>query len=268
MRIAQIIVPGASAYEQKSQRIDFEGLRDQHEVVVLAARDLRSERADIAHVYGPPEAQRSDFIGLRVPYVAPSGPRRHRIAFRRPAEPARIATPIRDTAEAFLPEAVEDSYFDVQRAATDRPRIGSFVRPGVVNLIEQTLARIHRFREDVEWTIFDAPPTPAEMASVTAWVDPAITESDFDGFVAEAIAAGVAVVAARTPINAQRLEKGRTGFLVPLNDPNELTHAILAALFKPEAARERETAARQTASKFRVRQRLRALLALYESLSG
>jgi hypothetical protein len=267
MRIAQIVVRNASAYERKSQRIDFSALCDQHEVAVLAASELRSGRADVVHVYGPPETQRSDFIGLRVPYVAPSAPRRHRIAFRRPAEPARIASPIRDSADAFLPEAVEDDYFEVQRAA-DRPRVGSFVRAGVVPLIEQTLARIHRFREDVEWTIFDAPPTPAEIASLSAWVDPAITESDFDGFVAEAIAAGVTVIATRTPINAQRLEKGRTGFLVPPNDPNELTHAILAALFKPEAAREREIAARQTASKFRVRHRLRALLALYESLSG
>ena len=43
------------------------------------------------------------------------------------------------------------------------------------------------------------------------------------------------------------------------NDPNELTHAILAALFKPEVAQQKIEAARQTISKFHPRQRLRAL---------
>jgi glycosyltransferase involved in cell wall biosynthesis len=268
MRIAQILLPGASAYERKSQRIDLEALRNGHEVVFVAARELRAQPFDVAHVYGPPDAQRSDFVGLQVPYVAPSRPRPHWLAFRRASEPARIVTPLRDTENALVPEAVEDSYFGARREPAGRPIVGSFARPEVASLVEQTMARIHRFRDDVDWTIFDAPPTPDEIASMSAWVDPAITEADFDGFVAEAIAAGVTVVAARTPINAQRLEKGRTGFLVPPGDPNELTHAILATLFRPEAARQRESAARQTASKFRVRHRLRALLALYESLDG
>ena len=78
--------------------------------------------------------------------------------------------------------------------------------------------------------------------------------------------AGLPVVAARTAVNSARLEKGRTGWLVPMNDPNEMTHAILSALFKPEVASSKTGAARQTASKFRARQRLRVLAALYESL--
>ena len=83
---------------------------------------------------------------------------------------------------------------------------------------------------------------------------------------AEALVAGNVVVASRTIINVTRLEKGRTGFLAPPNDPNELTHAILAALFKPELAQETLAAARQTISKYRPRQRLRALVPIYESL--
>jgi len=47
---------------------------------------------------------------------------------------------------------------------------------------------------------------------------------------------------------------------------NELTHAILAALFKPELGKEKLAAARQTISKYRPRQRLRALVTIYESL--
>ena len=55
---------------------------------------------------------------------------------------------------------------------------------------------------------------------------------------------------------------------MPLDDPNELTHAILAALFKPEVAHSKMEAARQTLSKFRPRQRLRVLTHMYESLAG
>ena len=46
---------------------------------------------------------------------------------------------------------------------------------------------------------------------------------------------------------------------------NELTHAILAALFKPEVAQQKIEAARQTISKFHPRQRLRALTQLIET---
>jgi glycosyltransferase involved in cell wall biosynthesis len=92
------------------------------------------------------------------------------------------------------------------------------------------------------------------------WVDPALDADDRDGFVAEAQVAGKIVVASRTPINIKRLEKGRTGFLVPAADPNELTHAILAALFKPEVSDSKIEAAKQTISKYHPRQRLRALM--------
>ena len=128
------------------------------------------------------------------------------------------------------------------------------------------MARIHRFREDVQWRLFSHPPSPEEIASVDVWVDPAVEEDDYDGFVAEALAVGVIAVAARTPVNEQRCERGRTGFLVPPCDPNELTHAILAALFKPEVGRARAEAARQTVSKYRSRHRLRVLTQMYEHL--
>jgi glycosyltransferase involved in cell wall biosynthesis len=104
------------------------------------------------------------------------------------------------------------------------------------------------------------------LAQIAVWLDPALADDDFDGFVAEALAMGRLVVASRTPINVQRLEKGRTGFLVPARDANETTHAILAALFKPEVGTPRSDAARQTVSKFRPRQRVRALTELYERL--
>src|SRR5206468_12188134 len=143
------------------------------------------------------------------------------------------------------PEAVEDAYF---RANTQEPTatIGSFQRKSITPLIEQSMHRIDRFRDDITWRLFTHAPSPDDIASVGVWVDPAVEDDDYDGFVAEAMAAGVIAVAARTPINVQRCETGRTGFLVPPCDPNELTHAILAALFKPEVARTRSEAARQT----------------------
>jgi glycosyltransferase involved in cell wall biosynthesis len=132
-------------------------------------------------------------------------------------------------------------------------------------VVELTLIRIHRFRDDVTWRFFEAPPSPGDLQLVDAWVDPATSDDDFDGFVAEALVSGKPVVASRTPLNVHRMEKGRTGFLVPRNDPNELTHAILGALFKPEVARQKIDAARQTAGKFRLRQRIRVLERIYEA---
>jgi glycosyltransferase involved in cell wall biosynthesis len=112
------------------------------------------------------------------------------------------------------------------------------------------------------------PLTPEDLASVDIWVDPAIDDNDLDGFVAEGLVVGLPVVATRTAINVLRLEQGRTGFLVPPRDPNEMTHAILSALFKTEVAESRQFAARQTVSKFRARQRLRILTRIYETLKN
>ena len=130
----------------------------------------------------------------------------------------------------------------------------------IMPIVEQTVPRLHRTRDDIEWLLLDDPPT--DFAPFDAWIDPAIDENDLDGFVAEAQVIGKIVVASRTPINMKRLEKGRTGFLVPPGDANELTHAILSALFKPEVAQQKIEAARQTISKFHPRQRLRALMQL------
>jgi YHS domain-containing protein/glycosyltransferase involved in cell wall biosynthesis len=149
---------------------------------------------------------------------------------------------------------------------TEIKTIASFRRAGIDDFVQRTLARIERFRSDIEWHLYEHPPLPADLASVDLWVDPALADHDFDGFVAEALVVGVQVVAGRTAINTLRLERGRTGFLVPPNDPNEMTHAILAALFKPEVAESRVQAAKQTRSKFRPRQRARVLVQQYEAL--
>jgi glycosyltransferase involved in cell wall biosynthesis len=170
---------------------------------------------------------------------------------------------------------VRDAWFENARPATAEERtrsvaepyrVASFARASTRNAVEQTMARIHRFRDDIVWDLFAEPPEPEDLARVDLWSDPAVDETDYDGFVAEALVLGLPVVAARTPVNALRLEEGRTGFLVPPKDPNEMTHAILSALFKRERAQEKLAAARQTASKFRARQRIRVLTRMYENL--
>lgn len=265
MRIAQVVLPTASQYERKCQRVDAAALAGRHEVVTIPLEAVRGSAADVVHIYASEDLPRAPFVGFPVPYVSSAEIRKARWSFRKPVEPEYVVTPFE------VPEAVEDLWFDAgsgQRAAGGGPKvIGSFTRAAVKPLIEQTLHRIHRTREDVEWHVFDHPPTPVDLMSVDTWVDPAVSESDYDGFVAEALVAGLLVIASRTKINEQRLEKGRTGTLVPAGDPNELTHAILSALFKPEVASNKVTAARQTVSKFRARQRLRVLAHMYETLT-
>lgn len=254
MRVAQIVLPGLSRYEQKSQKIDREALAGRHEMV----EDVRN--ADVAHVYTSMPLPRADFVGFPVPYLASAPMTRSRWSLRQPVEPKVVVTP------ETLPEAVPDEFFAVSARFPGTNTVGSFARDATRNQVEQTLHRIERFRDDVKWKVFPNPPTPEDLATVDVWVDPAVEEGDYDGYVAEALVLGLPVVATRTAVNFLRLEKGRTGFLVPPRDPNEMTHAILSALFKPEVAQARIGAARQTISKFRTRQRLRVLLQLYETL--
>lgn len=258
MRIAQIVLAAASEFEKKCQRVDFAALSASHEVIVGS-----TEGAEIAHVYG-----NGDVRDLKIPFVASRQPVTRKFSLRRPQQPAAIV------GFEDVPEAVEETYFASRQQAVaiqgggEPPHsvVGSFGRASTRNIVEQTVARIHRFRDDITWNVFERVPTPDDLAGVDAWIDPAIDEDDLDGFAAEALVAGTIVVASHTNANSQRLEKGRTGLLVPRNDPNELTHAILAALFKPELRQMKIAAARQTASKFRPRQRLKALTQLYESI--
>jgi glycosyltransferase involved in cell wall biosynthesis len=268
MRIVQIVLPGASEYERKSQRADRAALAERHDVELRTVEAITAADADIAHVYASGDLPSAAFVGFPLPYVSSAAIAPSRWwRWRRPVQPRSILSPLGDHP---LPEVVEERYFSAQNTSTARDPslkiVGSFGRPSVRNSVEQAMARIRRFREDVEWQIFDGPPSPEDLAGVDLWVDPAVDENDFDGFVAEALVVGLPIVATRTAINVLRLEQGRTGFLTPPRDPNEMTHAILAGLFKTEVALSRQSAARQTVSKYRARQRLRFLTRIYESL--
>lgn len=269
MRIAQIILPTASEYERKSQRADHAALAERHEVVVVPLEKAGASGAQVAHVYATGELPRSLFRHFPIPYVSSADLPDSRWPFGKPRRPDYVVSPI--PGHELVGEAVEECYFsEGLRSRETAPRslhlVGSFARSSTRNMVEQTLARIHRFRDDVNWVAFDHVPSPADLAGVDVWADPAVAETDFDGFVAEALVLGLPVVASRTTINETRLEGGRTGFLIPPRDPNEMTHAILTALFKREAAEGRQSAARQTASKFRARQRIRILTHMYQTL--
>ena len=274
MRIAQVLLPDASEYERKSQRIDRSALGARHEVLTVSLEEVARSGAEVAHIYASNDLPARPFVGFPLPYVSSTSLRKSPWSLRKPVAPNYVVTPLE------LPEAVEDVYFAVEpRSSGRRPLgglkaaapgealvIGTFQRESVQQLVEQSLARIHRVRDDVTWRLFSHLPAPEDLAGVDLWVDPAASENDYSGFVAEALVVGLPVVATRTAVNAARLEQGRTGMLVPPRDPNEMTHAILSALFKPEVASNKVAAARQTASKFRAKQRLRVLLHMYQTL--
>jgi hypothetical protein len=275
MRIAQLLPVSPSEYDAKSQRIDFLTLAAAHEVKTFTITpnamppidELRG--FDLAHVYGvalTPGQSRA----LPIRFVATTSPLDSRWPWLRARKPAAIVTPLTaaDASMISIPEAVEEPYFDTREATPHEQPIVGFCagkRP-LRDVVQLTMHRVQRTHDQIVFHQFDGAPSPDDLADVDLWVDFAIAEDDFDGCVAEAIAAAKPVIATRTAINVQRLEKGGTGFLIPAADPNEMTHAILAALFKPELSEARRNAARQTASKFRTRQRARALLRLYESL--
>src|ERR1041385_6511713 len=282
MRVAQITLRNASEYERKCRRVDRVALAGEHEIV----EDERG--ADIVHVYGagvrrPRLWSKTVRItplqdegrggegggGRRAGETAPrqGGGRGARGAGRRwlrSREPRLPPAPCALRPVEYIPEAVEEQY--LAHDASAGSGVGVFVRLSTREMLDQMRIRLHRTRAAVEWPLFARVPTPDDLVQVAVWLDPALDDGDFDGFVAEALAMGRLVVASRTPINVQRLEKGRCGFLVPPRDANETVHAILTALFKPEVGTPRSDAARQTVSKFKPRQRARALTRLYERL--
>jgi glycosyltransferase involved in cell wall biosynthesis len=264
VRIVQVLSPTSTAFELTCQKVDFEALRADHDVTIVASAK-EADPCAIGHFYAP-RKQTIVWLGKGKRWFA--------------KRPTVAISPVQETGFSLVPEAVEERYFEsskfevrssnsefaLRTSNFELASVGVLGRPALKNMINQVIARVHRTREDIDFLVFDEAPTPDELRKLNVWMDPALDDHDFDGFVAQAVVCGLPVVASRTKINAQRLEQGRTGWLAPPGDPNELTHAILSALFKPEVARQKIDAARQTASKFRPRQRLRALTAIYESL--
>jgi len=278
MRIVQIVDPSASHYERKSQRIDADELARWHEVetLVLAGdeRNLlqRLKNADVVHLYAQHAIPLSLARAIPKPYVSSSELESSLFSWRRRPRPPHRISPL---GPAAIPEAVATEFFQPATSrGTEQPRnraasaVGVFdgARPDVRRMVELTRVRLERFRDDVTWTLFPSPPGVEELRVIDVWFDPATAESDLDGWTAEALVAGLPVVAARTAINAERLNSGRNGLLVPVGDANQMTHAILAALFKPEVREPRREFARLTRDRFRPERRAMALLGIYETI--
>lgn len=276
MVIAQMLTRSASEYDRKHQQIDADllgqtddvrtfaettsgwvGAKGEVETDAALADQLRS--AALVHVYG---AELPSILRRHpTPYVASFAPPRNGWLWNRLPQPAIVLT----GADA-IPESVADEFFDTRSvAAANRVvEIGSrSASPEARRVAELTIARIARLRSDVRWKFFDVAPAAGQIKRLSLWVDPSPTDTAVNTFVAEALAADVPVVAARTPLNELRLERGTAGLLVKPNDPNELAHAVLSALFKPEVMTQRREVAQQVAARLRPEHRIARLRAIY-----
>lgn len=135
-----------------------------------------------------------------------------------------------------VPEAVEDEFANVTIDNAGLS-VGYVERGSVRDIIQSVRARAERFRSDIRWVPLDPEFRPDELEPVSLFLDPAAREDDRDGGVAQAMVASIPVVAARTSINVLRTMGGSAGALVPIGDQNEMVHAILNQLFRPEQTR-------------------------------
>lgn len=271
MRVVQIIDSTALPHQRRLRTVDAVALAEVADVVEVPAAGLRLELPDasqangaiVAHLYAPPGFAPALLKRLPRPLVSESAPRRPRLPWSRIAPPEVVLGPAPDSA---APEAVSNSWFELRGRRTDRPAIGVFARSDSVReAVAASRSRIERFRGDVRWTILQRFPEPEDLENLAVWLDPSPVD-DHEGGVNEALAAGRIVVASRTPANVARTASGEAGFLVPPGDPNETVHALLAALFKPEAVRPRMMAAEHLSERLRPAARAAKLMEIYRGL--
>lgn len=133
-----------------------------------------------------------------------------------------------------VPEAVDRAFEPIERP--EGATVAFVERNEIRQGLESIRARALRFREDLRWKSITLPLSPADLIDVALLLDPAATEDDLGGGVAEALVAGVPVVASRTRINQARALRGGRISLYPPGDANEAVHAILKQLFAPETS--------------------------------
>ena len=231
-------------------------------------RELKHHGADLVHIYGLPKGDCQWLRRISRPYVAAFSAPRGRLPWTRLPAPEALVTPLDPES---LPEAVDEDYF-AEEDSPPRPH-GPFVigsagpeRKGIAEMTRSTMARLGRFRDDVEWRVFETVPTPGELRELDLWIDPALEELDFDGGTAEALCSRKTVVASRTGINRMRTDQGAAALLVPVGDPNEMTHAILVGLFKPELRKSTSQRLITIGNRFGTSTRAERLMKLYRSI--
>lgn len=295
MHVTQLLIDGSSLYEQKCQAIDFGLLspalamrrltfdgrvvRDEEGTMIaprVFADFLSSSGTDLLHIYASEPVPANVITKLTVPWIAPVSQRPgRRLPWSRPRVP-RVRVPpewsVESPEDHPLPEPIDEQYSHSPTTVPAAPPpyiLGSYTgtRPGVHDFCVEVMARLTRFRDDVDWLLYDEAPSAAEIDAVTAWVDPAINPDDPDGFVAEAMLRRRVVIGSRTAANIYRLEQGTSGFLAPLRDANEMAHAIAQVLFRPELRGPRLANAEHGLSRFDPAQRARVLSVLYEKVT-
>jgi glycosyltransferase involved in cell wall biosynthesis len=160
------------------------------------------------------------------------------------------------------------------------------------DLLLEAAVRVHRERRDAQWLfVGDGPLRPALEARALAAGLPAVfaarrpdllpvlhlcaalvvpsRQEAFGRVLIEAMAAEVPVVATRVGGIPEVCLDGRTGLLVPPEDPAALAAAILATLGDPEATRARVcTAAEDVRSRFSLAAHAERVAALYAQLAA
>lgn len=272
MRVVQLLVEPTALVEARHQEIDRALLGD---TIVATERVGGSDsprpvidrlcdlRADLIHVYASSLLPRRLIATLPLPYVSSAVPTPARLPFSF----SKVDPPRERLTFERLPESVKQEQFDETLAPREKKPpyiVGSTRRAAVPpEFTAGVYERIRRFRDDVEWREYDGLPTPADLATIDVWVDPALREDDADGGVAEALVSGVSVVASRTRMNLWRTDEGEAAFLSPVGDANSLTHAIAEALFKPELSEPKLAAALMIRDRFDPAERKPRLLAVY-----
>jgi hypothetical protein len=283
VKVIHVILAGATRYDRACAAIDSaDDAEISHEVfdatpagwtrggIPSSLDDVKQAAqpgsAALLHVHGTSQPPRRLLTGLSIPWISDRNVSLPRSLFRRIPPPAAIL------AERGVPDVAGDDWFAASRAhrhGHQGKTVGSYVRcAGTRNGAEQVFGRIRRFRDDVDWAFFEAPPSPAELAGLDLWVDPATRDDDLDGMVVEAIACLTPVAAARTAANGRRLDDGKAGLLTPVGDHNEMTHAVLNLLFKEEVAAPRRIHAGRIRDRFRALHRRDAVRTIYREVCG
>ncbi|MDX1583274.1 MAG: hypothetical protein R3338_06700 [Thermoanaerobaculia bacterium] len=232
------------------------------------SKHLEDTDPDLVHFYTDRLPFNRILLASGLPSVAPVRPSRRWFAFKRNLTPARVRSPHPAMGGPdAIPEAVDSRFFDVGPPESSTPSVSGIVENDRArSFAEAVRSRIVRLRDDVDWRTTPRVPSADELTDLHVWIDFGGPTAR-DSYVPEALVCGLTVVTERSKLNNERLLQGKAGFLVPPDDPNEMAHVVLTALFKPEIARPRLESARQSRDRFRPSVRQSALENLYESVA-
>jgi glycosyltransferase involved in cell wall biosynthesis len=120
--------------------------------------------------------------------------------------------------------------------------------------------------DDLAWLPGERSDVPEVMRGLDCFVLPSLAEG-ISNTILEAMASGLPVIATRVGGNAELIEPGTTGQLVPAADPDGLARAILDYYFDRQTARQHASAARRAAEdKFALDAMVKRYGELYEQL--